>query len=73
MSRVAVVTGGASGIGLGVARQFAADGHQVAIIDRNASAAEAGAGELRPNGGTALAVEVDVADRGSVETAFERG
>lgn len=35
MSRVAVVTGGASGIGLGVARQFAADGHQVAIIDRN--------------------------------------
>jgi NAD(P)-dependent dehydrogenase (short-subunit alcohol dehydrogenase family) len=57
MSCVAVVTGGASGIGLGVARQFVADGHRVAIIDRNASAAEAGAGELRANRGTALAVE----------------
>ena len=31
MSRVAVVTGGASGIGLGVARRFAADGHRVAL------------------------------------------
>ncbi len=34
MSRVAVVTGGASGIGLGVAERFVADGHQVAILDR---------------------------------------
>ena len=33
MSRVAVVTGGASGIGLGVARRFAADGYRVAIVD----------------------------------------
>ena len=43
MSRVAVVTGGASGIGLGIARQLVADGHRVAIIDRNGAAAEAGA------------------------------
>ena len=47
MSRVAVVTGGASGIGLGVARQLVADGHQVAILDRNGAAAEAAADELR--------------------------
>ena len=33
MSRVAVVTGGASGIGLGVARQFVADGYDVALLD----------------------------------------
>ena len=72
MKRVAVITGGASGIGLGVARELAGDGHQVAILDRNGSAAEAGAGELRANGGTTLAVEVDVADRGSVEAAFAR-
>jgi NAD(P)-dependent dehydrogenase (short-subunit alcohol dehydrogenase family) len=72
MSRVAVVTGGASGIGLGVAHQLLADGHHVAIIDRNGAAAEAAAGELRTNGGTALAVEVDVADLASIEAAFER-
>ncbi len=36
MSRVAVVTGGASGIGLGVARRFLADGHRVAILDLKA-------------------------------------
>ena len=41
VSRVAVVTGGASGIGLGAARQLAADGHRVALFDRNGSAAEA--------------------------------
>jgi 2-hydroxycyclohexanecarboxyl-CoA dehydrogenase len=67
MSRVAVVTGGASGIGLGVARQFAADGHQVAILDRNGEAAKAAAAEL-----DVLAVEVDVADKGSVDAAYDR-
>jgi 2-hydroxycyclohexanecarboxyl-CoA dehydrogenase len=72
VSRVAVVTGGASGIGLGVAHQLVADGHPVAIIDRNGAAAETGAGELRANGGAALAVAVDVADRDSVDAAFER-
>ena len=72
MSRVAVVTGGASGIGLGVGRQFAADGHRVALFDRNGSAAEAAADELRAGGATALAVEVDVADRASVDAGFAR-
>ena len=66
MSRVAVVTGGASGIGLGVARQLAADGHRVAVFDRNGPAAEAAARELDG----ALAVEVDVADRASVDAGF---
>ncbi len=72
MSRVAVVTGGASGIGLGVARQFVADGHRVAVFDRNGPAAEEAASELRAGGATALAVEVDVADRASVQAAFAR-
>jgi 2-hydroxycyclohexanecarboxyl-CoA dehydrogenase len=72
MSRVAVVTGGASGIGLGVARQFAADGHRVAIFDRNGTAADAAADELRAGGATALSVEVDVADRASVASGFAR-
>ncbi|MGF7239412.1 MAG: SDR family NAD(P)-dependent oxidoreductase, partial [Frankia sp.] len=72
MSRVAVVTGGASGIGLGVARQFVADGHHVAVLDRDGPAAEAAATDLRVTGTKTLAIEVDVADRPSVTAAFER-
>jgi NAD(P)-dependent dehydrogenase (short-subunit alcohol dehydrogenase family) len=72
MSRVAVVTGGASGIGLGIARQLVTDGHRVAILDRNGAAAEAAAAEVGAQAGDALAVEVDVADRGSVDVAFQR-
>jgi NAD(P)-dependent dehydrogenase (short-subunit alcohol dehydrogenase family) len=72
MSRVAVVTGGASGIGLGVAQRFAADGHSVAVLDRNGEAADAAAADLQAQGAKAVAVAVDVADRGSVEAAFGR-
>jgi NAD(P)-dependent dehydrogenase (short-subunit alcohol dehydrogenase family) len=72
MSRVAAITGGASGIGLGVARQLAADGHRVAVLDRNAEAASAAAAELQAEGATAFAVVVDVADRQSVEQAYEQ-
>ena len=46
MSRVAVVTGGASGIGLGAAQRLAADGHRVALLDLNGAAAEAQAEKL---------------------------
>jgi NAD(P)-dependent dehydrogenase (short-subunit alcohol dehydrogenase family) len=72
VSRVAVVTGGASGIGLGVARGLVADGHRVAILDRDAAAAEEAAAELSSGGATALAVDVDVADRASVAAGFGR-
>ena len=70
MSRVAVVTGGASGIGLGVAKGLMDDGHRVAIVDRQ-GAAEA-VEELTGDGGTALAVEVDVSDRRAVASGFDR-
>lgn len=70
MSRVAVVTGGASGIGLGVARQFATDGHRIAIFDRNAAALDVAADELRSAGATVVAATVDVADRASVDAGF---
>jgi len=70
VSPVAAVTGGASGIGLGVARRFVADGHDVAIMDRNGAGADAAATELRGGGARVLGVEVDVADRESVEAAF---
>jgi 2-hydroxycyclohexanecarboxyl-CoA dehydrogenase len=70
--RIAVVTGAASGIGLGVARRFAADGHGVALLDRDGEAAEHAATELREEGIAAVAQEVDVADWSAVKTAYER-
>ncbi len=72
MGRVVVVTGAASGIGLGVARAFAAQDDLVALLDRNGEAAERAAAELRNQGATALAVEVDVADWDAVTAAFAR-
>jgi 2-hydroxycyclohexanecarboxyl-CoA dehydrogenase len=72
VSRVAVVTGAASGIGLGVARRFAAGGHRVAVLDRQAELAERAASELRGQGATAVACAVDVADWSAVGRAFQR-
>jgi 2-hydroxycyclohexanecarboxyl-CoA dehydrogenase len=72
MSRVAVVTGGASGIGLGVAQGFVADGHRVALVDSDGEAAEAAAEQLRGAGATAIAAAADVADRAAVAAAFDR-
>ena len=72
MSRVAVVTGGASGIGLGVAHGFVDDGHRVALVDSNAEAAEAAAASLRSKGAIAIAVAADVADRAAVQAGFDR-
>ena len=71
-SRVAVVTGAASGIGLGVARRFARDGHEVALLDRDGKAAEEAAAELRGRGATAHAYEVDVAKWSAVHNRFAR-
>jgi NAD(P)-dependent dehydrogenase (short-subunit alcohol dehydrogenase family) len=72
VSRVAAVTGGASGIGLGVARRLVADGHRVAVMDRDGAGAEAAAADLAAQGGNAIAVDVDVADRAAVDAAFAR-
>lgn len=72
MGRVAVVTGAASGIGLAIARSLAADGHAVALLDRDGVGAEAGAAELRDAGATAVGIEVDVADRDAVDAAVVR-
>jgi 2-hydroxycyclohexanecarboxyl-CoA dehydrogenase len=73
--RTAIVTGGASGIGLAIATRLAADGAAVAIFDRDGDAAEAAA-KIAASGGTALGVAVDVTDRavidGGVVTVRER-
>ncbi|WP_137872129.1 SDR family NAD(P)-dependent oxidoreductase [Rhodococcus sp. Q] len=70
--RVAVITGGASGIGLAVARQLGEGGHPVALLDRQGDVVQKAADELRESGITALAAEVDVTDRGAVDKALDQ-
>jgi 3-oxoacyl-[acyl-carrier protein] reductase len=65
--RVAVVTGGAAGVGRGIANVLAAEGAQVVVADVNGAAAETAAASLRAAGHDAIAVEVDVVDRAAVE------
>jgi NAD(P)-dependent dehydrogenase (short-subunit alcohol dehydrogenase family) len=69
-ARVAVVTGAASGIGLGVARQLASDGHGVALLDLDGEAAQDAAKALTTEGHRAVGYGVDVADRGALESVY---
>jgi NAD(P)-dependent dehydrogenase (short-subunit alcohol dehydrogenase family) len=69
-ARVAVVTGAASGMGLGIAQRFADDGHAVALLDLDAAGLRDAAAGLFEQGHTVAAYEVDVADRGSLERVF---
>jgi 3-oxoacyl-[acyl-carrier protein] reductase len=62
--KVAVVTGGASGIGAATCRAFAIQGAHVAVIDRDAAAARKVAAEIAGNRGNATAHPLDVTDRG---------
>lgn len=70
MSRVAVVTGGGSGLGRSISARLAGDGHRVAILDVDLSAAEETANAVQQAGGAALAVHCDVAEESSVSAAF---
>jgi 2-hydroxycyclohexanecarboxyl-CoA dehydrogenase len=66
---VAIVTGGASGIGLAIARRLAEDGAAVAVLDLNGEAAEEAAASITADGHEARGLEVDVCDRARVEAA----
>ncbi|MGE2731826.1 SDR family NAD(P)-dependent oxidoreductase [Mycolicibacterium vaccae] len=70
MTRTAVVTGGASGLGAAISGALADDGHRVAVLDLDTTAADAVAQQIRERGGRAVAVGVDVADESSVDSAF---
>ncbi len=65
--KVAIVTGGNSGIGLGFARGLSGAGATVAIAARNEERNAAAVAELEQAGGRALAVRCDVSSEGEVE------
>lgn len=66
-TQVAIVTGGARGLGAAIAARLHADGVRVALADLDADAAAAVAKELDPSGGTARAYALDVRQRSSFE------
>jgi 3-oxoacyl-[acyl-carrier protein] reductase len=68
--RIAVVTGGAMGIGAEVCRRLAASGMTVVVADRDEAAAGTTAASLRADGASAEALAVDVSDPASVASAF---
>ncbi len=70
--RVALITGGGSGIGAASARLLAAEGTAVAVMGRTARTVEAVAAEIRDRGGRALAVAGDVSREPDVEDAVAR-
>ena len=71
-ARVAVVTGGARGIGAATALRLAADGLAVAVLDLDEAGAGATAERIVSTGGRARGVAVDVADAAAVAAAVEQ-
>jgi 2-hydroxycyclohexanecarboxyl-CoA dehydrogenase len=71
-NHVAVVTGGAAGMGRSICERFAARGDAVAVLDLDGTGAEQVAEGIRGRGGRALALQVDVSEREAVFEAFRK-
>jgi NAD(P)-dependent dehydrogenase (short-subunit alcohol dehydrogenase family) len=68
----AIVTGGASGIGLAISERLARDGAKVSVFDLDVEQAERAVKGIRDAGGEAIACQVDVSDRVQVDEAVEQ-
>ena len=69
--KVAIISGGATGMGGAASKLFAREGAKVAIIDRNAEAAAATVGEIRAAGGVADSFAADVSEEAQVIDAVK--
>ncbi len=70
--KIAVITGGAAGMGRATSLAFADEGASVAILDIQKEAGEEVVQSIRQNGGSAEFIETDVSDAGQVDAAFDR-
>jgi NAD(P)-dependent dehydrogenase (short-subunit alcohol dehydrogenase family) len=70
--RVAIITGGGTGIGLATARRFAAEGASLMLVGRRPDPLEAAVAEIAGGGGAAIAVPTDVTDELQVERMVAR-
>lgn len=69
--KVAFITGGASGLGLAMAKDFAAKGAKIMLADRNAEGLDAAVAELKTNGADVASVICDVTDADQIKAAAE--
>src|SRR5207253_2280192 len=70
--RVALVTGGAQGLGLAIAAGLADAGAHVLVVARNAQRVHDTVATLAARGGSAEALVLDITDEAAVAAAFER-
>jgi 3-hydroxybutyrate dehydrogenase len=70
--RVALITGGVRGLGLGIAQAFAREGARICIANRHVESGQSAAAEIYRAGGSAMAVSMDVCDEAQVEQAFSQ-
>ena len=70
--KVAIVTGGNGGIGLGMARGLAASGASIAVVGRDEAKSAAAVADLSKNSGKAITVPTDVTDEAAVAAMAER-
>ena len=72
MAKAIAITGGGAGLGLATAERLARGGHRLFLLGRTPAKVDAAVARISGQGGTAHAIECDVADPASVERAFVR-
>ena len=67
--KIALISGGATGMGGASSKLFAAEGAKVGVVDRNEDAGRAVVAEIQAAGGTAMFAKADVADEAQANSA----